>query len=167
MNFKLPRRHRKNFEIIANKKIDENFNENESKEIFEQIKNEYQKAPNSFGSNEGRKESYLESQYAREISRKFGIGCKILTWNEKKPATSIMQKAREIRYKKITVAFEKKLKNHSWLIFKLKEGKNREIRNICNYFSWNIVKLVRIGYGPYKLGRLKEGQFQKLNSISK
>ena len=74
---------------------------------------------------------------------------------------------REISYKKIKVAFEKKLKNHSWLIFKLKEGKNREIRNICNYFSWNIVKLIRIGYGPYKLGRLKEGQFQKLNSISK
>mgnify|MGYP003299617320 CR=1 FL=1 len=74
---------------------------------------------------------------------------------------------KEIRYKKIKVAFEKKLKNHSWLIFKLKEGKNREIRNICNYFSWNIVKLIRIGYGPYKLGRLKEGQFQKLNSISK
>ena len=60
MNFKLPRRHRKNFEIISNKKIDENFNENESKEIFEQIKNEYEKAPNSFGPNEGRKESYLE-----------------------------------------------------------------------------------------------------------
>ena len=39
---------------------DENFNENESKEIYEQIKNEYEKAPNSFGSNEGRKESYLE-----------------------------------------------------------------------------------------------------------
>ena len=60
MNFKLPRRHRKNFEIISNKKIEENFNENECMEIFEQIKNEYRKAPNSFGSNEGRKESYLE-----------------------------------------------------------------------------------------------------------
>ena len=74
---------------------------------------------------------------------------------------------KEINYKKIKVAFEKKLKNQSWLIFKLKEGKNREIRNICNYFSWKIVKLIRIGYGPYKLGRLKEGQFQKLNSIRK
>ena len=48
-----------------------------------------------------RKESYLESQYARQISKKLGIGCKILTWNEKKPTTSIMQRAREIRYKKI------------------------------------------------------------------
>ena len=60
MNFKLPRRHRKNFEIISNKKIGESFNESECIEIFEQIKNEYKKAPNSFGSNEGRKESYLE-----------------------------------------------------------------------------------------------------------
>ena len=41
MNFKLPRRHRKNFEIISNKKIEENFNENECMEIFEQIKNDY------------------------------------------------------------------------------------------------------------------------------
>ena len=81
--------------------------------------------------------------------------------------SSQIVQCKEINYKKIKVAFEKKLKNHNWLIFKLKEGKNREIRNICNYFSWNIVKLIRIGYGPYKLGRLKEGQFQKLNSIIK
>ena len=48
-----------------------------------------------------REESYLESQYTKEISRKLGIDYKILIWNEKKPKTSIMQKAREIRYEKI------------------------------------------------------------------
>ena len=48
-----------------------------------------------------RKESYLESTYTKEISKKLGIDYKILIWNEKKPQTSIMQKAREIRYKKI------------------------------------------------------------------
>ncbi len=73
---------------------------------------------------------------------------------------------KSVSYKKVKVVFEKKLKNHNWLVFKLKEGKNREIRNICKYFSWNIVKLIRIGYGPYNLGRLKEGQFQKLNTIN-
>ena len=72
-----------------------------------------------------------------------------------------------INYKKVRVEFDKKIKNHNWLIFKLKEGKNREIRNICNFFSWNIVKLIRIGYGPYKLGKLKEGQFKKLDKIIK
>jgi len=48
-----------------------------------------------------RKESYLESKYTKEISKKLGIDFKILMWNEKKPKTSIMQRAREIRYKKI------------------------------------------------------------------
>ncbi len=72
-----------------------------------------------------------------------------------------------IDYKKVKVVFYKKIKNHNWLIFKLKEGKNREIRNICDYFSWNIAKLIRTGFGPYKLGQLKEGQFQKLNKITK
>ncbi len=48
-----------------------------------------------------REESYLESKYTKEVSRKLGIDYKILMWNEKKPKTSIMQKAREIRYKKI------------------------------------------------------------------
>ena len=72
-----------------------------------------------------------------------------------------------INYKKISTKIEKFQNPYTWMIFKMKEGKNREIRNICNYFSWNIVKLIRIAYGPYKLGRLKEGQFQKLNSISK
>ena len=66
----------------------------------------------------------------------------------------------EINYKKIKVAFEKKLKNHSWLIFKLKEGKNREIRNICNYFSWNIVKLIELDMALISLENLKKGNFK-------
>ena len=48
-----------------------------------------------------RKESYLESQYTIEISKKLGIDHKIISWNKKKPKNSIMQKAREIRYEKI------------------------------------------------------------------
>ncbi len=72
-----------------------------------------------------------------------------------------------ISYRKIKVNFDKKIENHNWLVFRLREGKNREIRNICNYFSWNIVRLIRIGFGPYRLGQLKEGQLQKLKKIIK
>ena len=67
-----------------------------------------------------------------------------------------------IFYKKIKIKIEKSNKNFTWLIGKLKEGKNREIRNICKHFSWQIVKLIRIQYGPYKLERLKEGQIEEL-----
>ena len=71
----------------------------------------------------------------------------------------------KIRYKKVKVVFEKSFKNYAWLIFKLREGKNREIRNICKFFNWKIVKLIRIGYGSYKLGNLKPGEIKKINII--
>ncbi len=71
----------------------------------------------------------------------------------------------KIQYKKIYVVVEKYLKPYSWLIVKLKEGKNREIRKVCDYFSWNIVKLIRIQYGPYKLLNLKKGQIREIKNI--
>ena len=52
------------------------------------------------------------------------------------------------------------------MIFKLKEGKNREIRNICQYFNWEIVKLIRIQYGPIKLSKQKIGEIEEIKNIS-
>ncbi len=71
-------------------------------------------------------------------------------------------KIKGINYKKIKIKVEKSNKNFTWIIAKLKEGKNREIRNICEYFSWKIVKLIRIQYGPYKLGKLKSGKLEEI-----
>jgi len=70
-----------------------------------------------------------------------------------------------IKYSKISVEIKKIQKNSTWMTFKLREGKNREIRNICSYFSWNIVKLIRVSYGPYKLGKLKSGDIQEIKII--
>ena len=74
-------------------------------------------------------------------------------------------KINKINYNKIKIKIDKLDKNHTWIIAKLKEGKNREIRNICKYFSWNIVKLIRIQYGPYKLGNLKKGKIEEIKVI--
>ena len=74
-------------------------------------------------------------------------------------------KIKEVEYNKVKLDIEKKSKDYVWLIFKLKEGKNREIRNICNFFSWKVIKLLRIGYGPYKLGKLRAGEFIKTRLI--
>ena len=41
---------------------------------------------------------------------------------------------KEISYKKIKVAFEKKFKNHSWLIFKLKEGQFQKLNSISKWY---------------------------------
>ena len=71
-----------------------------------------------------------------------------------------------IHYKKSLVKIEKFQDPYTWIIFKLKEGKNREIRNICKFFKWNIVKLIRIQYGSIKLSKLKSGEIQEIRRFS-
>ena len=71
----------------------------------------------------------------------------------------------KFQYKKIFVRVENYSNPYTWLIIKLKEGKNREIRKVCDYFSWNIVKLIRIQYGPYRLLNLKKGQLIEIKKI--
>ena len=60
MQFELPRRHRKSFEVTTRKKLSEKFNKSESIELFEVIKQEYKNSPPTFGSSSGKKESLLE-----------------------------------------------------------------------------------------------------------
>ena len=60
MQFELPRRHRKSFEVTTRKKLSEKFNKSESIELFEVIKKDYKNSPPTFGSSSGKKESLLE-----------------------------------------------------------------------------------------------------------
>ena len=72
-----------------------------------------------------------------------------------------------INYKKVQVKIEKYKFPYTWLIFKMKEGKNREIRKIANFFSWNIVKLIRIQYGSIKLQSQKPGEIIEVKNLPK
>jgi hypothetical protein len=60
MQFELPRRHRKSFEVTTRKKLSEKFNKSESLDVFEVIKKEYKNSPPTFGSSSGKKESLME-----------------------------------------------------------------------------------------------------------
>ena len=51
------------------------------------------------------------------------------------------------------------------VVFKLREGKNREIRNIFESINMTVTRLIRISYGPYKLGKLQKGKLKKVNLI--
>ena len=56
-----------------------------------------------------------------------------------------------VHYKPI-VANITSSKNHKfWLEFKMIEGKNNQIRKICEHFSLQVSRLIRVGYGPYQL----------------
>ena len=49
----------------------------------------------------------------------------------------------------------------------LREGKNREIRNIFESFNMTVTRLIRISYGPYKLGKIQKGKIVKAKIIKK
>tara|TARA_Y100001970_G_scaffold294229_1_gene448846 strand:+ start:8017 stop:8709 length:693 start_codon:yes stop_codon:yes gene_type:complete len=71
----------------------------------------------------------------------------------------------KIKYKKVNLKIEKHQSPFTWLIFKMTEGKNREIRKICEYFSWNILKLIRIQYGSIKLSKQRPGEIIEIKNF--
>ena len=52
------------------------------------------------------------------------------------------------------------LQNKSWLEFKLQEGKNREIRKLCEEVGLTIDKLKRVAIAGLTIGHIKPGDFQ-------
>lgn len=55
----------------------------------------------------------------------------------------------------------------SWLVT-MHEGRNRQIRRTFQALGYKVVKLNRIGFGPYKLGNIKPGKFEEftVNKVS-
>jgi 23S rRNA pseudouridine2605 synthase len=50
----------------------------------------------------------------------------------------------------------------SWLEITVREGRNREVRRMCEQVGLSVEKLVRIAIGPLKLGKLAPGEFRPL-----
>ena len=57
--------------------------------------------------------------------------------------------------KKPHVSLAHSNKNKHTLRFELTEGKNREIRNICEIFNLKVEKLKRISFGQYKVKSIR------------
>ena len=72
---------------------------------------------------------------------------------------------KKIKYKPIIAKVESSSDNYCWLQMNLREGKNREIRNIFESINMTVTRLIRISYGPYKLGKLQKGKYKKASFI--
>lgn len=48
---------------------------------------------------------------------------------------------------------------HAFYRATLKEGRNRQIRRTFEVLGYKVIRLHRVSFGPYKLGRIAEGKF--------
>lgn len=65
-----------------------------------------------------------------------------------------------VRYGRIDVRLPQKSPKgkNVWLEVTLAEGKNREIRNVFKHLGHPVNRLLRLSYGPFRLGKLNKGE---------
>jgi 23S rRNA pseudouridine2605 synthase len=67
-----------------------------------------------------------------------------------------------VSYGSVEAKVESAQGTNSWLMVSLKEGKNREIRNIFEHFDCKVSRLIRVSYGPFILGSMKENEVKEV-----
>jgi 23S rRNA pseudouridine2605 synthase len=63
-----------------------------------------------------------------------------------------------VRYGPIEAKLDRPQGSNVWLTFAMREGKNREIRNVLGALGLEVNRLIRVSFGPFQLGDLKEGR---------
>jgi 23S rRNA pseudouridine2605 synthase len=69
-----------------------------------------------------------------------------------------------IDYGPIRASLDRQQGDNAWLSFSLAEGKNREVRRVCEHLGWRVNRLIRIAYGPFQLGHLARGAVEEVPS---
>jgi 23S rRNA pseudouridine2605 synthase len=65
-----------------------------------------------------------------------------------------------INYGPIQARLEHQAVSNAWIAMTLREGKNREIRRICEHLGLVVNRLIRVSYGPFQLGDLAPGKIE-------
>jgi 23S rRNA pseudouridine2605 synthase len=60
------------------------------------------------------------------------------------------------------IRVEGKTAQNTWTLWELKEGKNRQIRRMCEESGLFTMKIVRLGIGDLRLGKLPVGSYRQL-----
>ncbi|WP_167125845.1 pseudouridine synthase [Ferranicluibacter rubi] len=67
-----------------------------------------------------------------------------------------------VLYGAIDATLDKVQGANVWITMGLREGKNREIKNVLGALGLDVNRLIRISYGPFQLGELPEGAAQEI-----
>jgi 23S rRNA pseudouridine2605 synthase len=62
-----------------------------------------------------------------------------------------------VHYGSIDAHLDRVQGSNLWLTFAIREGKNREVRNVLRQLGLTVTRLIRVSFGPFQLGELAEG----------
>ena len=65
-------------------------------------------------------------------------------------------------YGAIEASLDKEQGANVWLTLGLREGKNREVKRVLGHLGLEVNRLIRLSYGPFQLGELKDGSVQEI-----
>ncbi|MFE3837802.1 pseudouridine synthase [Pseudogemmobacter sonorensis] len=65
-------------------------------------------------------------------------------------------------FQPMQVTLDRQQGANAWLTVGLREGRNREIRRAMNAVGLYVNRLIRVSYGPFRLGELQPGQVEEV-----
>lgn len=66
------------------------------------------------------------------------------------------------KFQAMSVVLDRIQGANAWLTVGIREGKNREIRRAMSAINLTVNRLIRISYGPFRLGDLEPGQVEEI-----
>ena len=69
-----------------------------------------------------------------------------------------------VRYGEIEASLEREQGTNVWLTLALREGKNREVRNVLEALGLTVNRLIRVSYGPFQLGDIEPGAVETIKA---
>src|SRR5690349_5741610 len=67
-----------------------------------------------------------------------------------------------IHYGPIDAVLDRDQSTNVWITFAIREGKNREVRNVLRHLGLQVARLIRVSFGPFQLGELAEGAVSEI-----
>jgi 23S rRNA pseudouridine2605 synthase len=67
-----------------------------------------------------------------------------------------------INYGPIEATLDREQTSNVWITFAIREGKNREVRNVLRHLGLHVARLIRVSFGPFQLGELAEGAIDEV-----
>ncbi|AML53491.1 pseudouridine synthase [Falsihalocynthiibacter arcticus] len=68
------------------------------------------------------------------------------------------------KFQPMNISLDRQQGANAWLTVSIREGKNREVRRALAAVGLTVNRLLRVSYGPFRLGELKPGEIEEVKT---